>query len=252
MFKAVYNNYKKPPISSQINWSHPLSKGLVACFLCNEGNGTVVNNLANPSKNASVSVPSRNVWTGGKSGPALKFGTDGDFAGSTSLRLSTKRQNVTIAAIVYPFSTQAGMIFYIGDDDGAGGAGGYGIGVFANAGGSGGNIEVLFGGVRWLDSNKPVNLKQWNLLSATIRGGGGNVETTFFINGLMVAKNTNDTQPNVIDTGYSIGDELNDSKAVNGRRFLGLIDSCFLWERVMTDQEMYYLYREPYCFIVPK
>ena len=28
-----------PPLGSQINWGHPLSKGLVGCWLMNEGRG---------------------------------------------------------------------------------------------------------------------------------------------------------------------------------------------------------------------
>lgn len=36
----------KPALGASINWSHPLSRGLVAVFLMNEGGGTIVKNLA--------------------------------------------------------------------------------------------------------------------------------------------------------------------------------------------------------------
>lgn len=38
---------QKPPLGSQINWGHPLSKGLVGCWLFNEKSGTKVFDLAN-------------------------------------------------------------------------------------------------------------------------------------------------------------------------------------------------------------
>ncbi len=34
-----YPSQQKPPLGSQINWSHPLSRGLVGCWLMNEGGG---------------------------------------------------------------------------------------------------------------------------------------------------------------------------------------------------------------------
>lgn len=43
----------KPPIGSQIDWSHPLTKGLVGCWLMNERGGTKVNDLANRSVNSA-------------------------------------------------------------------------------------------------------------------------------------------------------------------------------------------------------
>ena len=50
MFKLVRNPdpRKKPPYGSRLDPTHPLSQGLVGCWLFNEGGGNVCNNLLNP------------------------------------------------------------------------------------------------------------------------------------------------------------------------------------------------------------
>ena len=35
-----------PPLGARINWSHPINRGLVGCWLMNEGGGQVYRNLA--------------------------------------------------------------------------------------------------------------------------------------------------------------------------------------------------------------
>ena len=57
----------KPPLGSQIDWGHPLSKGLVGCWLFNEGGGAIVNKLCNnyPSNLTSYSWKRKIVKSNG-------------------------------------------------------------------------------------------------------------------------------------------------------------------------------------------
>ena len=61
----------KPPKGAMVNRGHPWSRGLVGCWLINEGGGNLVNDLSgNGKKGTFVNSP---TWAGGKYGPALKF-----------------------------------------------------------------------------------------------------------------------------------------------------------------------------------
>lgn len=45
----AYQFYQKPPLGTQINWSNPLTKSLVGCWLLNEGSGNKANDLLRAS-----------------------------------------------------------------------------------------------------------------------------------------------------------------------------------------------------------
>lgn len=66
-------NGVKPALGTQINWSHPLARGLVGCWLLNEGGGDWVNDL---SGNGNTGTITGATWTGGQFGRCLSF--DGD------------------------------------------------------------------------------------------------------------------------------------------------------------------------------
>jgi hypothetical protein len=46
----------KPPVGTTIDWTHPLSRGLVGCWLFNEGAGAILNNLCGPWGKATKSA----------------------------------------------------------------------------------------------------------------------------------------------------------------------------------------------------
>jgi hypothetical protein len=53
----------KPPPSAKINWSHPISNGIVAQYLFNEGGGTNLNDGVNGTYNATIVNPTDLTWT---------------------------------------------------------------------------------------------------------------------------------------------------------------------------------------------
>src|SRR2546421_50667 len=62
----------KPPVGTQINFGHPLAKGLVGCWLFNEFGGKLVSNglFRNHGTLSGATLPS---WSTGPTGPALTF-----------------------------------------------------------------------------------------------------------------------------------------------------------------------------------
>ena len=86
--KTVWTS--KPVLGSQIDWSNPLSKGLVACFLMNEGGGKKLNDLSGKRINGNIVVA---PWIPGKDGTCLDFSTTTnriDFGDITALDGLTK------------------------------------------------------------------------------------------------------------------------------------------------------------------
>lgn len=74
---------QKPPLGSTINWSHPLSSGLVGCWLMNEGGGNNVNDLIKNNNATNTNA----VWKSAVKGKCL------DFDGTTAA-LSTGIKNI--------------------------------------------------------------------------------------------------------------------------------------------------------------
>jgi hypothetical protein len=53
---------QKPPLGSQINWAHPLARGLVGCWLMNEGSGNKIwDSVKGRPGIAATGIP---LWTG--------------------------------------------------------------------------------------------------------------------------------------------------------------------------------------------
>ena len=67
----------KPIRAIQINWSHPLARGLAGCWLLNEGTGEIVADCGHRRNNGSfhysTAAPS---WKPSKHGSCLEFGTE--------------------------------------------------------------------------------------------------------------------------------------------------------------------------------
>ena len=63
--------HQKPMLGKQINWAHPLAKGLVGCWLFNEGSGSRVYDIA--SHRYDLDFFNTPTWVPGKDGPAIFF-----------------------------------------------------------------------------------------------------------------------------------------------------------------------------------
>lgn len=67
----------KPPVGAQLNRDHPLSKGLVGCWLFNEGKGLRVNDYSGTNRHGVLSGNPLPKWVSGKYGPSLRFPASG-------------------------------------------------------------------------------------------------------------------------------------------------------------------------------
>jgi len=70
---------QKPILGEQINWAHPLSKGLVSLWLFNEGSGNKVFDLSGNGNDGTFAAGGASPsWLAGKFGSALDF-DGGDY-----------------------------------------------------------------------------------------------------------------------------------------------------------------------------
>jgi len=68
---------QKPPLGSLINWSHPLSRGLMGCWLMNEGSGNRISDLSgNGNHGILMNGP---LWAPSKFGQSLSFDGEDDY-----------------------------------------------------------------------------------------------------------------------------------------------------------------------------
>jgi len=106
----------KPIRAIQINWSHPLARGLAGCWLLNEGTGEMVADCGprrnNGSFQYSTAAP---AWKPGRYGSALEFGTErcidcgtGKFGWDITNELSvvaSVNQSSAVSNIIFARST---------------------------------------------------------------------------------------------------------------------------------------------------
>ena len=75
--------HTKPPAGTQINPLHPLSRGLVGCWLFNEGAGSLANDISGNKNHGRLKNMAPNVqgsgWGGSKFGGSLDYDGDDDY-----------------------------------------------------------------------------------------------------------------------------------------------------------------------------
>ncbi len=71
------SQFQKPLIGTQVNWGHPLSRGLVGCWLMNEGAGDRVYDLSLNGNDGEVQFDAH--WESGSVGAILDFDGNSDY-----------------------------------------------------------------------------------------------------------------------------------------------------------------------------
>ena len=219
--------YQKPPIGTVLNWNHPLAKGLVSCWLFNEGAGNKAfdysgNNNIGTLTNMNSGSPNSGWYAGNLAfdgsddkvtGILPVLGT-GDFTIYCRALFSSFYNYVTIFSTTrsstgFNFGTQASaqVVWYVS-----------GLG------------EVLRGtGVNFIAKTwyNYTFIRKGSLLKA-------------YVDGVEKASNTNNT--NYSQTSFTVGclDGLSEC-------FTGQISHIHVYNRALCADEMAYLYAFPYC-----
>ena len=226
---------QKPLLGVPVNWSHPLARGLVCCWLMNEGGGNKIYDLSGNGNTGSFYGDTK--WTPGKFGSALSFDGTEDYVNvsdSNSLDIGTTN-NLTISlwVKVNSFAVAGGLVSK------ATGTGStaldYRISILTES-----RFSFYVGAYTYINSYITRNTNQWYHVVGVWRGS---FPIDIYVNGIKDNGTSNGSTKNAANTGsLYIGSTYTSSSSFNGT-----IDDVMIFNRALTASEIAQLYREPFA-----
>ena len=225
-------NSNKPPLGARLNPSHPLAKGLVGCWLMNEGGGGKLFDLSGKNNTGTITNA---LWTSGKFGSCLSFDGNDDYAQITD--------NATLRFGTGDFAVSA-WFNYAGVDS----SGYSNIISKGRTGDAEWFMDVFTNFVRFYAGNTmvvgssgatSVSTNTWYNVIATRNGSNGYI----YLNGLLKATDTSSS----VDLSTTKNIKIGVNTEVTDRDFNGKIDDVKIYNYALTPSQIKQLYTEPYC-----
>lgn len=229
---------QKPLPVELLDYGNPLIKGLVGCWLMNEGVGKIINCSSGFALN-STSVNGIISWTTGKHGPAVNFNNTGSFNMPTAPTqcIGTKPRTIIVSFNAASFDTDIGNSIYMLGNGGAG-LGSY-FGIYAEDNGV--SLGVSGHRVIWNKSNLSTN--KYYQFAVTFPGNTTSANFTGYIDGLRYNFATEAGAAQTVNTTgiHVIGGEAPPAY------FDGLIEYLYLYDRALSASEIQQLNENPFC-----
>ena len=224
---GLWHPYEKPMYGVLLNPHHPLSRGLVGCWLFNEGGGNTVFDLSGYGNHGTLGSGTAEycpTWTIGKLGSVLSFDGDNDFIVYTNCQnaaAGTLEAWVSIDVV-----SKTGFLV----DDG----GGY-------------LILGIYGGELFFQA--------YDTRSDRVYGGIPSTEILYHVVGTY---KTGERRKIYVDgilkqtSLYDFTELGSTSNALKSGKwsdtyFNGTIYLCRLWKRRLSSEEVLQLYTDPFC-----
>ncbi len=226
---------QKPMLGQMINWAHPLAKGLVGCWIMNEGSGDRIYDISGNRNNGDFG--GNPLWNPGDRGQALAFDGANDYvviADSASLNTITA---ITLSAWIKSSDIDGWIV----GKDNVGAIRPYSVRRYDVAGDSIIRFGIDTGATVFLNGLIDMSDTQWVFVAATYDG----VNMKIYIDGIFdtsVGETGNirvNTDP--VHIGIRGGGAL---------PFNGDISSIMIWNRALSAQEVSQLYYEPYAMFL--
>jgi hypothetical protein len=230
----------KPIRASQIDWSHPLTKGLTGCWLMNEATGEIVADYVprrnNGSFHYSTAPP---AWKPGRYGSALEFGSERCIDCETDKFGWDITNEISVVASVNQNASQTNTLFARSGFVRPCRLSAYSSGKF--------KWWVYTDGTNCIinsTSTHQIDGSEFVHVTAIWRAGDGRL----YVNGVQEASESsssgslsfiNDSQPVGIGGTYEAG---NYYYCWNGR-----IEYVFVYNRALSTEEINWLYRQPFA-----
>jgi len=223
----------KPVLGSQIQLGHPLARGLVGCWLMNEGSGSKVADLSGNGNVGTLIADTH--FVGGKFGSALSFDGTGDYVdlGNATAFDLTDPKNFTMSLWFNVPTTAGGKLIIKGVPNSTDGTG-YDISLYSNPGIG---IHVNNGsGAKEYIRNLAINYAgAWHHVVATFNNSL--YARLYYDSGQIVAGQFTKTPINTADS----------LKLTSEASYLsGLMDNVQIWNRALSAQEVRQLYMSPF------
>lgn len=222
--------WTKPVMGARIDWRHPLTRGLVSCFLLNEAGGSKLTDLV--ASGNVCTLESTTSWVTTPYGPTIvDSSTTGTATNALSpgISIATPANGITFECAylckVQRTGTFVGIL--------AGGAGAFGY---------------------YIDNNNKFNVDNTTVSSNTVVAVGVTYHVVFtydgttfkiYVNGALETSGTGSpgfTTPSVFTE--LLGDTANDPAAGNG------ISWMRMWNRALSAAEALALARDPFAMFV--
>ena len=203
----------KPPKGAMLNSGHPYARGLVGCWLMNEGGGTFVNDLSGNGNTGAMAAGL--TWTGGKFGYGV---------------LLNDADSITVDGGLYNATASYTWVFWV-KPTALGGEfmwrnGGMYIRLH-----TGDFIQFRDDTAGIAAYSSPLPLNVWSMVVFTY----DHVNASIYING----------QFNVSDP--ATGSNLVLGVLLLGQSLAGTFDNISFYNRALSASEILNLYRSPFC-----
>lgn len=217
----------KPIRAIQLNRSHPLARGLVGCWLFNEGAGDKVFDLSGQGNHGTLKGDP--VWVGGKFGSCLDYDGTGDYVQVPDIAFG-QNSCWTVSAWLNWRSDDGSYVFPFGDHDS--------------------NYEsFMLRHWLWVFAYRMTNgTYVYFSISSSDYYQVGWFHIAFVSDGTNLSLYLNGKPKETVGisnttlTFSGIGQGYN-----NNYEFNGLIDDVKVYERFLSVAEIARLYREPFC-----
>ena len=220
-----WKNGIKPMLGRQIDWSHPLARGLVGCWLMNEGGGTIVNDLSGNGNTGIIYDLAETSWISGMYGPAIRFNGENNsyiiVASNGTISLFPELTVVYCFKDTIDLSAQVTTQFYITDS--------------------------LTTQLRVRTNDLSDTSWLWNV-GVDVRDGNWRTICAAYDGAAMKG---------YIDGVYNDEEAKTGTIALTGLSFdmgrspygnsVGDVSHCFLYNRALSASKIAYLYRSPFC-----
>ena len=237
MFKATTSQIFKPLYRGEIDWKHPLSKNLQACWLFNEGHGNSTFDLV---KNATLRFNGLASYSGGKNGSAIEFDGTTSFLQSEQNSFINFWPALTIETWLWASTEQPSQynrVFEKGGNNEVTVVLNYTLNNDAISIQNLGDTAELFASTTRIADYK------WHHVVVTIAINGTN-NVKLYIDGRLDNQGTSN-QPGTKNGLISLGkDNVGEDRYLKGKELF-----LRLWHRALTPAEIYWLYRDPYAMI---
>lgn len=220
----------KPPLGSSMDWSHPLSNGVVGRWLMNENAGNIIIDITG---NNHCTLYNDVTWKKHHAGEIVLNGTN-QYAQKTSPK-GLAIEKFSIVAWIYPTSFPFYQrIFYIGGTSSLVQR----ISLITNPNGN--LCYVVNNGDQWQWlSAQALSINTWQMVAITY-----SCQTTlYYIDGKLDANSYTDTAVPSHSADYLIIGYL---PATGGQWFAGSISQIIVYNRALSKDEIASLYSNPY------
>lgn len=239
----LIQSYDKPQLGWQINYGHSLARGIVGCWLFNEGAGGLVfdSSLGNNIGTLTNMDPGSDWISGPDGGSALDFDGSNDYVNLGNVVDITNNQMAIVAWL--QSGTQFQTKYIVAKTDGTL-AKGYVI-YYDNPGGGGGlRFVVGAAGAKIASSTWQFTDTNWHLAVGNYNGATAKLYVDN-IERATVAATANITSASTV--ALNIGALSGGSSPFAGR--IGLV---VIYDRGLSLDEICQLYQDPYGFMTPR